>query len=83
MGMVQGMGNDIDAALLTLGLPAFGVILKRKGLCLPLVYQMSPHNIMTKTPRPSPFVFPYCRWEWHGKRLLMTGRVQVVAKSLL
>ena len=78
-GVVQGMGNDIHAALLTLGLPAFGVIIKRKGLCLPLVYQMSPH--MTKTSRPSPFVFAYCRWEWHGKRLLMTGRIHTSGRK--
>jgi len=34
-GVVQGMGNDIDAALLTLGLPAFGVILKKRACVCP------------------------------------------------
>ena len=61
--------NSIDAALLTLRPPALGLTVQEitsrflvghhPPVCLPSVYLMLPH--MTRSPRPSPSVFAYCK----------------------
>ena len=71
MGGATGNGEWYWCCLANTWASSLWSDIKRKGLCLPSVYQMSPH--MTKIPRPSPFVLASCRWEWHGKRLLVTG----------
>jgi len=61
--------ESINAALLMFCPPAFGIIVQERGsrlfighcppVCLLSVYQTSPH--MTRSPRPSPSIFAYCK----------------------